>query len=420
MAADRFLVIDTSTGTLWSLPASSSITAPFVNSFSVEFSTFASTYISARRDSTTFLNADFLCELAGQTFDAAPFTVILEGTGPDSAVYCVNVQIKNARWEQWGKSFLFPYSFSSAHNRYEAISAILDDALPAPLRPTLDESRVYPHPRAILGARQVTDLEELSCSEREFYLSATVAPYIFRDCTNHLEDFWRSARRHKEHHPRRMALAQQLVRNSELQKIQRVNALLVRTDDDPAMQKAVASNAKNGLRVLTELLQPANGAAAAASAHTKPTHFFGPEGLPAELQEAVFASFFESLCASVDTNAVARSACAMRATCTLFCDAARIGDGLLDGAAETVRRFVELGVPLGPERPVGSWSYREFACHPSLLWNARGRHDPGFAAYLKRRYVAQLAPAICNARAFVHQSSDPKSIRLQRLRRIVG
>ena len=400
-------IIDETSGKLWKFPKTSILASSAPATVSAK--SWTDHFDNAKRDSYTFVNAEVIGSFTASRhlLKAATYT-----NSVPIVVSTKTVSIAHPKFSNYGGSFHWPISFEASMH------------LATDLKPKFgDVYQQRPSPADIFGAVQVAEYAvELFPSEREFLLRVSCAPYIFRDCSEMLEQYWRSTRLHKECHPSRIAIQTRMGRESELRRILNVNTLLEKAKD-PEIEFIVRKNASRGMRVLGELLEITNDAGR-GSRRRKREHaiggvcFFGVNGLPLELQSVILSMCVKAIFAYPDSVTASRTFAALRSTCKLFqSESCSIGNRLISGAHHELNSFVLCGKPLRDSRMSGlaSWTYREFGCPPSLLLHGLDdRNDAAvpWLAYLRARTAAGLAANVCTERAkrFASNATRERSI----------
>jgi hypothetical protein len=460
--SDYGLMIDEVSGALWKFPSTSIVLMPLSGLWPpVSLQWWRDHIDHAKKDTHTFLNAEVIRDLymplhpTGSSGYSPRFVLKLNRRAEDqggSVMYTQTVSVRsNDKGDDQGQRFHWAFS-------YELHAEVFKKALEqqhqsllqcgAPISPELSEQyQQRPGPQHIDGASMVCDFaNEITPSEREFYTKVSCAPYVFRDCSYSLEQFWKSTRLHKDHHPSRLALKHRLGRETEIQRLRCVNVLLEKAQD-PVVERLVFQNATNGMRILGELIDNTNGRIEESEAKrlrtccdSSPvvrTSFFGKTGLPVELQHMILEqSVGDSLCLP-STRAAFRSFMSIWSTCRFFQECAtRIGSALVADASRQLNDFVLHGSEMNPSRMarLGSWSYAELACSPELLLRcARDvpQNRPLCLHYFDVRKTSVLAANICRERAKRHCHDTVKegghrsdahvkkgNARLERLRQI--
>ena len=269
---------------------------------------------------------------------------------------------------------------------------------------------------------------DLTAAERDFFVSVSCAPYLFRDCSYTLEQYWKSTRLHKEHFPSRLALKNRIGREAELRKLRSVNVLLEKARD-PTIEKRVLENATNGMKVLNDLMDNANVCAKRMRiaerpvSECRPTAFFGNEGLPHEIQSKILLMSVQAAFSNPDSRAAHRQFASIRSACSAFrTEATLLGDELVSDVIDDIQRFVSTGRSRRTELG-SSWIYRELACPPSMIMRGLAGHSHTCLIYMRERMRANLSENICKERGKVvlQEGNDalrPKSARLDRLLKI--
>lgn len=439
------LIIDETSCELWKIPASSISLSQTHTNVSVPGKSWMSFIDHAKRDAYTFVNAEVVIDMQRHVQDRPPIPVhvLLASRSADTTscvVYTQSMTISHAHSKSYGSTFHWALSFEK-HTEVFAQAQRTDNRqitdLGEPVAQRL--SSLYhqrPHPSAIQGATRVVDFAlEITAGEREFFASVSCAPYLFRDCSSNLEQYWRSTRLHKEHFPSRMALKHRIGREAELQKMKNVSVLLKRARD-PTIEKRVSENATNGLKILHDLMKVTNGPTVCVKRtriayDTVPEYrsrpIFGDEGLPCELQSKILMISVQEALSNPDSRAAGahREFAAIRSTCKAFrMEATSLGDELVSGAMDDLQRFVSTGSSRRMELG-SSWVYREFACPPSMLLRGipERRHSNSHVClvYMRERIRANLSANICKERAKAvadGKARKPKSKRLDRLLKI--
>jgi hypothetical protein len=283
-----------------------------------------------------------------------------------------------------------------------------------------------------MGATMVGRLDtELGVSERHFYLNACCAPYLFRDCSHSLEQYWKSAKRHKEHHPDRLALKCRLQREEERRRMRQVHTLLERSQD-PVVVRTVVNNAKRGIKVLNELMD--NAFVTQYTENEKLpkrqfTSFLGEQGLPLEIQSMIIKTALETSFAVCDAKQSFRQFKSLRLVSK---DVAKIAtesaNSILRDAASEASGFVDHGTAMSSSRmhSLHYWTYRELGCSPNnLLELVDGTPErterPLWQLYFDMRTSCNIAANVCRQRAIDPEEKRllSKSERVQKLKSIV-
>jgi len=429
---------DETSGTLWKIPKSSILLShPNANVPSKSWLNFID---HAKRDAYTFVNAEVIRDLQRHVQAPPPLVpghVLASGSGETPrVVYTQSITISHSHFKNYASAFHWALSFEQHAEVFTQAQTtgsrpLLD--LGVPMEPKL--SSLYhqrPCPSAIHGATRVVDFaSEITAEEREFFASVSCAPYLFRDCSYSLEQYWKSTRLHKEHFPSRMALKTRIGREDELRNLRNVRGLLEKAQD-PTIEKLVLENAKNGMKVLNELMDVTNGVVCAkrkriiGRSDHQSTTFFGDAGLPYEIQSKILLVCVKEAFANPDCRATQREYASIRSTCRAFeLDATLLGNRQISGAIHDLQRFVSTGTMASCKMKLGSWTYKEFACPPSMLLRGIPERTPNnhmSLIYIRERMRANLSENICKERAKavrpVNEAPRPKSARLDRLLRI--
>jgi hypothetical protein len=438
-------MIDETAGAIWKIPESSiglSHTHPNVSVPSKSWLNFIE---NAKRDAYTFVNAEVVLDLQRHVQDRPPTPahVLLATESTETTprvVYTQSVTIFHPHFRGYASTFHWALSFEQ-HTEVFAQAQRTDSRqlleLGEPVAPKL--SSLYhqrPCPSAVQGATRVVDFaSEITACEREFFVSVSCAPYLFRDCSSTLEQYWRSTRLHKEHFPSRMALKNRIGREAELRKLRSVHMLLEKARD-PTIEKRVLENATNGMKVLNDLMDVTNVCAKRIRiAYDSPpvsegrptTAFFGDDGLPHEIQSKILLMGVQAAFSNPDCRAAHCQFASIRSTCSAFrTEATLLGDQLVTDAMDDLQRFVSTGCSRRTE--IGSsWVYRELACPPSMLLRGIAERKPSdyhdCLVYMQERMRANLSANICKERgkAVPNDGNDalrPRSARLDRLLKI--
>ena len=437
------LMIDETSGTLWKIPESSISLSTTQPSVSVPSKSWLNFIDHAKRDAYTFVNAEVVIDLQRHVQDRPPTpTHVLLASGSNETtprvVYTQSVTISHTHFRGYASTFHWALSFEQhaevfAQAQRSNSQHLLEqgDAL-APKLSSLYHQR--PCPSAVQGATRVIDFgSELTAAERDFFVSVSCAPYLFRDCSYTLEQYWKSTRLHKEHFPSRLALKNRIGREAELRKLRSVNVLLEKARD-PTIEKRVLENATNGMKVLNDLMDNTNVCAKRIRiaydrpvSKGRPTAFFGDEGLPHEIQSKILLMSVQTAFSNPDCRAAHSQFASIRSTCSAFrTEATLLGDQLVTDAMDDLQRFVSTGISRRMELG-SSWVYRELACPPSMLMRNIAERKPSNShvclVYMRERMRANLSENICKERGKVvlQEGNDalrPKSARLDRLLKI--
>ena len=411
MGNEPCYMIDETSGTLWRIPTTS-IIASFAPAI-VSAKSWTDHIDHAKRDSYTFVNAEVLQPFTFGT----PGHVLKASTYTNSVpvvIYTQTVSITHPNFPDYGSTFHWSISFEMHADVWKNVQnqqSGMFMQFGQPITPKivgLYEQR--PSPRDILGSVLVTTFaSELRASEREFFVCVSCAPYLYRDCSDSLEQYWRSTRMHKECHPNRLAIQNRIGRESEIRRIRNVHTLLEKAKD-PEIECIVRNNADRGMRVLGELMEITNDADCGhrwrkLEDSVGDVCFFGADGLPCDIQSAILSLCVKATFAYPDSIMASRTFAALRSTCKLFnSEASSIGNKLVSSAYDELNAFVLHATPMCESRMSGvaSWSYREFGCSPSLLLHGMGgRNDAAgrWQAYMRARTAAGLAANVCTERA---------------------
>ena len=434
----NFLVVDEILGELWTIPFGS-LVATLGEPIVLSHKTWTNRFINTSIDSNAFLTAEVANELSGssRSFPTHVFASGVEGR----VVYTRAASIKNnSRWNEYGNLFHWPVSFEGHFD----LNAELEEFGLA-VSPTFGlQNHQRPHPSSIKGSKVVVDFAtELVPSQREFYLSACCAPYMFRDCSFSLEQYWRSTKRHKEHHPNRLALKHRMQREQELRTLNSVNTLLEKSAD-PDVGKLVARNAKLGMRVLNDLLKTTTTKEEEAVSTRRRNaggfaSFFGDNGLPLELQRRIVEMAVESTLAQCESLKAWKMFTSMRLTCKdVGSMASESSNSLIRSASADLCNFVCTGAVLHEARMCNfqHWTYRDFGCSPTCLIDlastlalhsssssSRSSRSSVWKFYFKARLASGLASNVCRQRSKLvdeNQRQHTSSSRLERLRSILS
>jgi hypothetical protein len=424
----RFLMIDERTGRLWKIPPEA-LDSQLRERQIVPGWRWRSQFLSANKDAYTFLTAEVLDCMSCPGTDAhvqAHPTLVFKSITENHVVYTRNILVEHRKWKDYGGSFCWPVSYEQ-HDRL--CGTVLGPQ--SVLAPNSYYER-RPSPDFIYGATLVSEIEtELTASERDFYSNSCCAPYLFRDCYQSLEQYWRSAKRHKEHHPDRLALKCRLKREEERRRIKDVHTLLKRSHD-PCVSKLVVRNAKRGMRVLDELMQ--NPPVKQTESQKRPklvfTSFFGQEGLPLDIQGAVLQSFVEATFSIADSKQAFKQLKALRLVCkSVNAMLTETANFILKNACTEALAFVNDGITMNDSRATSLqyWTYREFGCPPAFLMElADGSsgcpYRPIWQRFFDMRLSSNLASNVCRQRAMKCEKRDDvsSSERIRKLRNLMS
>ena len=390
------LMIDEESGTLWRIPETS-ICARRPVTTSIPSTTWEGAIDRAKRDAYTFVNAEVIRDLTRGITPSAHFPThalqAVDHRGAPRVVYTQTMKIMHARQPCAPERFHWPLAFEQQAEVFESASA---DGAPIvgygkPVSPRLPSPGQRPSPRTIKGATLVTNFAEITDGERAFFVSVSCAPYLFRDCSSSLEQYWKSTKLHKEHFPSRLALKNRIGRNAELRNLKSVQTLLEKTLD-PTIEKRVVENASKGLEILSEL-QITN-----SQKRQRVTHRVWPDffcHLPDDIQCLILKYCVQSAFANPNHRAAYREFGALRTISKTFrAQLDKLGSDLVVGAWDELHAFVTHATPLSPERMLhpASWTYREFGCSATLFLHRM--------ACLKHAYVCTQVEHIWVCRQF--------------------
>lgn len=358
--------------------------------------------LGAKSDSLAFLTAETIYEITPLGVTMHTTSAV---TGPShcfhgvdgSVVYVRCIFVDGTAWGRFGGSFVWPLSFEQ-HNLLRKHRG-LEFKIPE------DQSgrRQRPSPKSFRGATLVTDFCSLTPSERAFYASAPVAPYIFDDCGVTLEKYWRATRHHKDAAPSRVAIRSRLRRDAERRKIDSVTVLLEKSND-PLIERNVFKNARTGMRVLTDLMKkPATFSEEGDVGGSSRRDFFGVEGIPSDLQGAILHAYVDSVLRMPNPSDTIQAFCAIRLVCKDWSALATLfSNQLIAAAVCSLYKFVIYGRPMSPDRMLcpASWTYRELGCSAEVLLGLDTELHPGVVFHLlRKRRALDLLPSVCVERA---------------------
>jgi len=421
-----FLMVDERSGKLWNVPPSA-LVIQLRGPLAVSHQAWNTKFLNTNKDAFAFLTAEVALEIAGRS--ELP-THVFESSKEGCVIYTIAISVQNSRWSDFGSTFHWPMSFERHFELGEQ-----SQSFGAPVPPIFDIQHDYhpqrPHPSFISGSKMVLDVAtELNASQRDFYLNACCAPYLFRDCSYSLEQYWKSTKRHKEHHPHRLALKHRMKREEERRKLENLQTLLERSND-PNVEKLVVRNAKRGIQVLSELMQNTNDSQYELKRRRLNfTSFFGNEGLPLELQSVIVKMCVEDTLSNSDSTEAWKVFKSYRNVSVGFREiASEIATLLVRDASADLCGFICKGVPLRQPRmdSFHYWTYRELGCSPTGLVNMASAlsspqklQRPVWQLYFKERLASGLAANVCRQRATVElKTRRLPSGRVQWLRRIV-
>ena len=418
-----FLLIDEHDSSLWRVPERSLASGQVGGINVIDNSAFVQHVLAAKRDNLAFFNAEMIETLAGLPFnDSAKLHAPmpshkLHGATHGSFVFANAVRVLNSAWSCYGSPFLWLYSFES-HNSVQRRADV--GPFDLPVEPTRGGrlSSVRPSPASVRGAERVTDFAKITASERDFYLSCPVAPFVFFDCALNLVKYWRSTRSHKEAAPQRVAFKTRLRRDSERRKVENVTILLEKASD-PLVERNVVENARQGLQVLTELTNSKRSSLfdGGKVAHPPPD-FFGPNGLPMELQSVVLRYAVEDALGSTSPAQSVAALSSLRLTSRHFWKHATVlADIAVVRAVYAVRSFVMDAAPLSPERAQrpAAWTYRELGISPHALAHRVGNTKQPARQLLRVRVQQQMSEGVCRERGILRREAASVPSRLRRL-----
>lgn len=356
----KMLMIDELSGKLWAIPTSSRLrqwTAPSKISDDV----FNANVDFARHDVNSFVNAE---QLLGICESQRPISSVWATTDA-RVVYCKEIAIEGRYGCQ--SNFLWALSFAQQTNVYATAVQMTHQLLGfgASVSPPLLEASgmaLRPNPSVILGAELVEDLTLLRPQDREFLLRAPTAPYLFRDASDALVDFWKATKRHKEAAPGRQHLFANL---------NRAKTVVQKTPLPPARRETI---------------------------------FFGENGLPQDIQEKIVQLVVQDALLTCESKRAQRQFSAIVCTATLFKSiAVAFVETQLRDAINSLAAFVCTGEPFAAHRArfISNWSYREMCAPPQLLLSlSRPVRAPGTLAteFFAKRVSSKLSAGVCRAR----------------------
>jgi hypothetical protein len=421
-----FLMVDERSGKLWNVPPNA-LVIQLRGPLEVSHQAWNTKFLNTNKDAFAFLTAEVALELAGRS--ELP-THVFESSKEGCVIYTIAISVQNSRWSGFGSTFHWPVSFEKHFELGEQ-----SQSFGAPVPPIFDIQHDYhpqrPHPSFISGSTMVLDVAtELNASQRDFYLNACCAPYLFRDCSYSLEQYWKSTKRHKEHHPHRLALKHRMRREEERRKLENLQTLLERSND-PNVEKLVVRNAKRGIKVLSELMQNAPDVQYVSKRRKLNfTSFFGNEGLPLELQSVIVKMCVQHALSNSDSAEAWKMFKSFRNVSVGLREiASEIGTSLVRDASADLCAFICKGMPLRQSRmdSFHYWTYRELGCSPTCLVDMASAlslspkgQKPAWQLYFKARLASGLAANVCRQRATVElKKRHLPPNRVQWLRRIV-
>lgn len=425
---ENFIMINEQTGSLWSIPKKS-LVAELSQPIYITQDRFKKKFADSTKDSNAFLTAEIVDELSGKNDVNLP-THVFKSCVLGRVIYTKAVTVESGLNQgKYAKQFHLAVSFeehfklhnSSSDNSIQSIVGLGQIVTPE-LDSTLNRHVQRPPPSSIKDARLVADVAtELDAMQRELYVTACCAPYLFRDCFSNIKVYWNSTQRHKEHHPSRLALKNRLRREEEQRQIHNVQTLLKRSKD-PQMAKILVRNATSGIRVLSDLMQ--NGPTVHPVQLKLPksrqfTSFFGEEGLPLDLQKHIGDSFMHSILSTCDSNSSWTLFQNMRLVSKQFNTLATSATNLsISVARDEILEFVRHGTL----KSSLNFTYQQFACSPTTLLCLKDSNTHSvWQAYFNARLNCALLNSVCMQRACVKTNVIlPKSERLLSLHRIVN
>ena len=423
MSEYYFLLIDEHDSSLWKVPEASLASAELGGINVIDNADFVQHVLPAKRDNLAFFNAEMIETLVGLPFNDPVAQSLprpshkFHGATPGTFVLANCIRVLQSAWSGYGAPFLWLYSFES-HNAAQRRLDVGPFDLPVEPARAGRLSSVRPSPQSLRGAARVTDFAKLTASERDFYLSVPVAPVLFYDCALNLEKYWRTTRSHKEAAPQRVAFKTRLRRDSERRKVENVSVLLEKAAD-PLVERNVVENARHGLLVLTELNNSKRAMCWGDDRTAQhPPDFFGPNGLPMELQSLVVRYAVEGALANPSPRESTAALSALRLTSSQFCkQATLLADLAVLGAVKAIRSFVLDAESLSPERALrpASWTYREFGTSPHVLAHRIANSRRVALELLRARKRDKLSEGVCRERGVVRREAAGPPPRLRRL-----
>ena len=447
MPRTRFLTIDETDGSVWSIPMDSMVletTPP-----PVLYESWRKHVEKASRDAYAFVCSESIAQLNLEEGVSTPIAVGINfafvSRDSKNVVLASGLNFEYAFWADFGNSFVFPFSYQR-HCQYSAQTPFVlagRTPLEAPDVHSKESALRRPSPAMILNAVKIP-VERyatmLSASEREFVATTPVAPYLFRDCTINLEHYWKATKLHKEHSPRRIAFKSQIKRDAERRRLMDVRVLYDRTAENPLAQKIVLRNAKIGVAALQSLQSntlAVQGASASRvrlfdtddaaddaaddatnDATNDATHTLS---LPDELSCKILEHAVSAILAMPNARASIRAFGALRLVSYRVCsEVTTFANERVFSAQRELGNFVLHGTVRRPLAELRCWTYSELGVTPTLLvrddesFCHDSNHDsnhsnhstqidaPPCLRLLRARFFSKTGEVVVRARARVH------------------
>jgi hypothetical protein len=403
----KWMSIDENTGVPYLFSPDASSVAAVFNSGTISFKQWRTNVLYPRRNTHTFVNAEMLDTMASKRVGAD--TVLRTVAGCN--VYAQRVAVLSDADETvnvtWKRGFfplllahdvLWLSSYAQMANVHSALveqwrgAPGLDDALDPPLQaPSPDMGRENsirqrPSPASIVGAVPVTNLKQLTRSQRITLLMSPVAPIAFHSDVKKIDALQSQWRVEEESDAMRLC---HIERNNDVaqnHEIEHTIKWVQRASKNADIAASHAAGFQEGLNVLRDFNN------IVAIPRVKKPLFYGTEcGLldfPGDaITKIVEASVDMAFC-SGNARDASMLVCSLRATCTTFrAEVDRYAACRLRSAHVRLQSFVD-GVDVDEEIErlaldggIARWSYQNFSCNAALLlqsidWRTSRRPPP--------------------------------------------